>query len=230
MLEWAAILKSIVLTTMVKLLVVEDHALVREGLVRTLYQLEGGVDVAEVADFDEACALLEQGASFDLMVLDLGLPGRDGISCLRTFRQRYPAMPVVILSAYDDAHTVNKAMKYGAAGFVSKACSSERLLLALKEVLAGRVFTPELSPSTSFSSLPNLPIGGNAKPSDFGLSDRQAEVLGLMVSGKTNREIGSLLGLSEGTVKIHLTAIFKMLGVSSRTQAMIIVAQHGIKL
>ena len=140
-------------------------------------------------------------------------------------------MPVVILSAYDDAQTVNKTMKCGAAGFVSKAYSSDRLLSVLREVLAGRVFSPDAMPNNSFEALPHPPIvGGNADPSDFGLTDRQAEVLGLMVKGKSNRDIAGLLGLSEGTVKIHLTAIFKVLGVLSRTQAMVIVTRRGIRL
>lgn len=215
---------------MVKLLVIEDHALVREGLVQTLKQLDA-VEISEVADFDGANALLDLGHVFDLVLLDLGLPGVDGLTCLKSFRLRYPSMPVVILSAYDDAHTVNKAMKGGAAGFVSKAYSSDRLLTVLREVLSGNVLSPDVSQKKAFVASHHLPTGeGDADPSDFGLTDRQAEVLGLMVRGKSNRDIAGLLGLSEGTVKIHLTAIFKRLGVSSRTQAMIVVARRGIRL
>lgn len=215
---------------MIKLLVIEDHALVREGLVQTLKQLDA-VEISEVADFDGANTLLDQGHVFDLVLLDLGLPGVDGLTCLKSFRLRYPSMPVVILSAYDDAHTINKAMKGGAAGFVSKAYSSDRLLTVLREVLSGNVLSPDVSQKKAFVASHHLPTGeGDADPSDFGLTDRQAEVLGLMVRGKSNRDIAGLLGLSEGTVKIHLTAIFKRLGVSSRTQAMIVVARRGIRL
>ncbi len=218
---------------MVKLLVVEDHALVREGLVQTLRQLDTSVvEVVDVADFEGANALLVQGHLFDLMLLDLGLPGIDGLTCLKSFRQRYPLMPVVILSAYDDSRTVNKTMKCEAAGFVSKSYSSERLLEVLREVLAGHVSSPEVSSNKSFVATPISPISeeGDVDPADFGLTERQAEVLGLMVRGKSNRDIAALLGLSEGTVKIHLTAIFKALGVSSRTQAMVVVARRGIRL
>ena len=214
---------------MVRLLVVEDHALVREGLVQTLRQLGVEIEVRDAPDFEGACALLEQ-QRFDLLVLDLGLPGLDGISCLRAFKQRYPVMPVVILSAYDDSHTISKAMKSGAAGFVSKAYSSEQLLAVLREVLSGRICIPEPTSVVSLANFPNPPIGGNVDPSDLGLTERQAEVLGLMASGRSNRDIAALLGLTEGTVKIHLTAIFKLLGVSSRTQAMVVVAQRGIRL
>ncbi len=166
----------------------------------------------------------------DLTVLDLGLPGLDGLSCLRTFRQRYPAMPVVILSAYDDANTVDKAMKCGASGFVSKAYSSEQLLAVLREAMAGRVCKPDQKMMLSAANSPTFPIGGDVDPTELGLTGRQAEVLGLMASGKSNRDIANQLGLSEGTVKIHLTTIFKVLGVSSRTQAMVSIAQRGVRL
>ena len=216
---------------MTKLIVVEDHALVREGLVQTLRQIEEGVEIFPVADSVEANLLLEQEQQFDLMVLDLGLPGLDGLSCLRTFRQQYSAMPVVILSAYDDANTVSKAMKFGAAAFVPKTCSSDRLLSVLREVLAGGVVAPDDLPNGSVSDVSrHKPVGAQSKPADFGLSKRQAEVLGLIVRGKSNRDIATLLGLTEGTVKIHLTAIFKVLGVASRTQAMVVVARRGIRV
>ena len=214
---------------MVKLLVIEDHALVREGLVQTLRHLDANVEVSEVADFDGANELLGQKQVFDLLLLDLGLPGLDGISCLKAFRRRYPAMPVVILSAYDDAKTVSKAMACGAAGFVSKSYSSERLLAVLREVLAGRTCEPILSPEIS-KAIPPSPIGKSAESSDHGLTERQTEVLCLMACGKSNRDIAEQLGLSEGTVKIHMTAAYRALGVSSRTQAMMVVAQRGIKL
>ena len=215
---------------MLSLLVVEDHALVREGLVQTLRQLDADVTVHEAADSDAARAVLEAGLSVDLLVLDLGLPGIDGLSYLVSLRQNHPEIPVVILSAYDDAHTVGRAMKCGAAGFVSKTYSSERLLAALRDVLDGRVFKPDLLPAASPAISPRVSMDGRAEPAEFGLTERQAEVLGLMASGKSNREIAALLGLSEGTVKIHLTAIFKVLGVTSRTQAMVVVARNGIRL
>ena len=214
---------------MAKILVVEDHALVREGLIQILRQVEEGVELTAVADCVGASALLEQESAFDLMLLDLGLPGPDGLSGLRTFREQYPQMPVVILSAHDDATTVNKAAKLGAAAFVSKAYSSDRLLSVVRDVLAGRTVVADAQNGTAAVSR-SKPVGAQAKPADFGLSKRQAEVLGLMARGKSNRDIAALLGLTEGTVKIHLTSIFKVLGVSSRTQAMVVVARRGIRL
>lgn len=216
---------------MLKLLVIEDHALVREGLVQTLHQLDAEVSVMEAADCEGGCTILAAADDFDLVLLDLALPGIDGLTCLNLLRQRYPALPVVIVSAYDDAHTVNRALKAGAAGFVPKAYSGDHLLDALRKVLDGTIFVPEQTlPNQSGVGL-SLPSAGKAvTASDIGLTGRQADVLALMVKGRSNREIAELLGLSEGTVKIHITAIFKALGVSSRTQALVAVARQGIKL
>lgn len=214
---------------MLKLLVVEDHALVREGLAQTLRQLESGVMVLEAADCDLANQQLQSFGPFDLMLLDLGLPRLDGLSYLSTLRKRYPGMPVVILSAFDDAATVAKAMKSGAAGFVPKTYSSERLLDTLHEVLAGRRSAPAGAVLSSVA-VPKVLSGRKTEPSEVGLTDRQSEVLRLMALGKSNRDIATLLGLSEGTVKVHMTAIFKALGVSSRTQAMVAISQNGIRL
>lgn len=216
--------------SMTKLLVVEDHVLVREGLVQTLRQLDS-MKVFEVADFHGANRLLEQHGGFDLVLLDLGLPGVDGLTCLKSFQQRYPTMPVVILSAYDDIHSVNQAMESGAAGFVSKASSSERLLTILREVLIENGGPSGEADGGGFGASSGAsPDNSTDDSGQLGLTDRQIEVLGLMVKGKSNRDIASLLGLSEGTVKVHLSRVFKRLGVSSRTQAMLAVADHGIRL
>lgn len=215
---------------MLKLLVIEDHALVREGLVQTLHQLDADVTVREAADCESGCAILAEADDFDLVMLDLALPGIDGLTCLNLLRQRYPALPVVIVSAYDDAHTVNRALKAGAAGFVPKAYSGENLLNALRSVLDGVIYVPETTLPNQSSAAIAAPLAGKGvSPAEVGLTDRQADVLALMVKGQSNREIAELLGLSEGTVKIHITAIFKALGVSSRTQALVAVTKHDIR-
>lgn len=220
---------------MLKLLVIEDHALVREGMVQTLRHLEphrpaSEIRILEAGNCDDGCAILLQEDDFDLVLLDLALPGMDGLSCLGLIRQRFPAVPVVIVSAYDDAPTVKRALKAGASGFIPKTYPGERMLAALRQVLAGQVYEPENLLPTSPISEPPSPAATESAADDFGLTERQAEVLALMNSGKSNREIAALLGVSEGTVKIHVTAVLKALGVSSRTQAMVAVARHRIKL
>jgi len=214
---------------MLKLLVVEDHALVREGLVGLLSQMEEGAEVYESADFETALGLLDNEGDFDLVLLDLALPGIDGFAGLDILRRRYPAMPVAVVSAFDDMPTVTRVINLGASGFIPKALNGERLLHAVREVLAGNIFRPRgQQPSRMDDAIPVPPSSTGVRPEDIGLTERQAQVLCLMVRGLSNRDIAEQLDLSEGTVKIHATAVFKALGVNSRTQALVTAARHGI--
>lgn len=214
---------------MLKLLVVEDHALVREGLVRLLGQLEEDVKVLESADFESALNLLDNDGEFDLVLLDLALPGIDGFAGLDILRRRYPAMPVAVVSAFDDTPTITRVLNLGASGFIPKAFSGEALLTAIREVLAGNIFRPTGQQGARLDdATPVPPSRISVRPDEVGLTERQAQVLALMVRGLSNRDIADQLDLSEGTVKIHATAVFKALGVSSRTQALVAVARYGI--
>ncbi|PKO34015.1 MAG: DNA-binding response regulator [Betaproteobacteria bacterium HGW-Betaproteobacteria-7] len=214
---------------MLKLLVVEDHALVREGLVRLLGQLEERVTVLETADFESALNLLDNDGEFDLVLLDLALPGIDGFAGLDILRRRYPAMPVAVVSAFDDTPTITRVLNLGASGFIPKAFSGEALLSAIREVLAGNIFRPTGQQGARLDdATPVPPSRISVRPDEVGLTERQAQVLALMVRGLSNRDIAAQLDLSEGTVKIHATAVFKALGVSSRTQALVAVARYGI--
>lgn len=215
--------------SMLKLLVVEDHALVREGLVRLLGQMEEGVKVNEAADFETALNLLDSGDDFDLIFLDLALPGIDGFAGLDILRRRYPATPVIVVSAFDDTPTVSRVMKLGASGFIPKAYSGDALIGAVRQVLEGQLFRPAVQGAARMDdTVPIVTSRLAVSASEIGLTDRQAQVLSLMVRGLSNRDIGTQLDLSEGTVKIHVTAVFKALGVTSRTQALVAVARYGI--
>jgi DNA-binding NarL/FixJ family response regulator len=215
---------------MLRLLVVEDHALVRMGLVGLLGRIEKDVNVYEAANFEMALAVLDSEGDFDLLLLDLALPGIDGFAGLDILRRRYPAMPVVVVSAFDDASTINRVINLGASGFIPKAYSGEALLAAVSEVLAGNIFRPQgqFAAARMDDAVPVPPHQGNVQPEEIGLTTRQSQVLALMVRGLSNRDIAEQLELTEGTVKIHVTAIFKTLGVNSRTQAMIAVTNYGV--
>lgn len=215
---------------MLKLLVVEDHALVREGLVRLLDQVDEEVAVSGRADFESALALLDAEDDFDLILLDLALPGIDGFTGLDILRKRFPAIPVAVVSAFDDVPTVTRVMNLGASGFIPKAFSGEALLLAVRDVLDGNIFRPGTqSNGARLDSVPTIPpFLISVRPEEIGLTDRQSQVLALMVRGLSNRDIAEQLELTEGTVKIHATAVFKTLGVTSRTQALVTVARYGI--
>jgi len=214
---------------MLQLLVVEDHALVREGLVRLLGQIEEGATVFESADFEAALTVLDNEGEFDLVLLDLALPGIDGFAGLDILRRRYPAMPVAVVSAFDDTPTITRVMNLGASGFIPKAFSGEALLAAVREILAGNIFRPSNQQGARLDdATPVPPSKVSVRPEEVGLTDRQAQVLALMVRGLSNRDIADQLELSEGTVKIHATAVFKALGVNSRTQALVAVSRYGI--
>lgn len=202
-----------------RILVIEDHALVREGLLLALRALEDNGSHAEVLgakDAEEATAMLAENDDFDLIVLDLMLPGTGGMAFLGVIRKRHPHIPVVILSALDDGDTVMKAMRQGAAGFVSKASPTDVLLGALREVLAGEIWLPPEYRDQAGKRRRNKTVAER-----FGLTKSQARVLELLAEGKTNREIAALLDVTEGTVKIHVSAIFKAMNVSNRSQALL---------
>ncbi|MDR1849141.1 MAG: response regulator transcription factor [Zoogloeaceae bacterium] len=213
---------------MSKLLIVEDHALVREALVHVLSTLEG-LHIEQAASGTQALEKLEQSADFDLILLDLALPGMDGMACLKQFKQICPHIPVVILSAFSYPETVKRVFAEGAAGFIPKSYSGDKLVSALKQVLAGEVVRPdEAQELLENDAVPAFPLEGRVSLKEYGLTVRQGEVLSLMVQGFSNREIARRLGLVEGTVKIHLSTIFKRMGVSSRTQALAILDRRDI--
>lgn len=192
----------------------------REGLLLALKALEEADTTAEIIgarDADEATQLLEANDDFDLALLDLMLPGTGGLAFLGVMRKRFPHVPVVILSALDDADTVLKAMRQGAAGFVSKASPTEVLLGALREVLAGEIWLPP-----EYRELTRKRKRARTVAERYGLTKSQARVLELLAEGKTNRDIAEMLGVTEGTVKIHVSAIFKSLGVNNRSQALLV--------
>lgn len=218
-----------------KLLVIEDHTLVREGLVNLLAQVEDGVVVADRPDFESALALLDDEDEVDLILLDLALPGIDGFAGLDILRRRYPAIPVAVVSAFDDLPTVTRVMNLGASGFIPKSFSGVRVLAAVRQVLAGEIFRPQGAGKGGHldGAVALAPAGGGGTgidPAEFGLTERQAQVLALLARGLSNREIAAQLDLAEGTVKIHMRAILKALGVASRTQALVAVKRYGIDL
>lgn len=206
---------------MLKLLVVEDHALVREGLIQALRALASDGEEMQIrgaAAADEALRLIEGDSDIDLILLDLMLPGTGGIGLLGALRKRYPAVPVLILSALEDPDTVRRALAQGAAGFVPKSSSTSDLLGAVRAVLAGGRYLPPQYDATATPA----GRGGRGVQERFGLTAAQMRVLELLVEGKTNREIAEVIGVTEGTVKIHVSAIFKALNVSNRSQALLV--------
>ncbi|MBU1237809.1 MAG: response regulator transcription factor [Gammaproteobacteria bacterium] len=211
---------------MLKLLVIEDHALVREGLLQALKSLDDEVVTLGAADAEAGLEILATNEDVDLILLDLMLPGTSGMALLGVLRKRFPAMPVAVLSALDDPDTVARAMRHGAAGFIPKASSTAIMIQALRDILAGEVWLPP--------RLRDPAARGSGRGRDaaerFGLTPAQVRVLELLVQGKTNREIAKLLDVTEGTVKIHVSAIFKAMNVTNRSQALLAASKNRVKV
>jgi DNA-binding NarL/FixJ family response regulator len=213
-----------------KFLVVDDHALVREGLRHVLESLADGVTVFEARNATEAYALVEQHANIDLVLLDLRLPGVDGYAAMQELHQRQNSLPVVILSSSEDTPSVLAALKNHAVGFIPKSSPREVMLQALRLVLAGGIYIPPqalefagLVGSLGVSS--DLDTKSIDKPS---LTVRQTEVLGLIAQGKPNKIIASELNISEATVKAHVTDIMRALKVTNRAQAGVAARRLGM--
>lgn len=215
-----------------KILIVDDHPLIITALRHVLVDLGTHLEPLEATTCEQALDVLEtlEGA-VDLILLDLSLPGMYGLQALPTLRERYPHVPVVILSATEDPAVVVKALDEGAMGFIPKTSSNVKLLGALQLVLSGGVYVPEQALMHHITS-PNAPALPTTCQSaaDLGLTPRQADVLALLLQGKPNKLICRELDLADGTVKVHISAILRVLGVSTRTQAVLVASRLGLQL
>ncbi|HRD74761.1 MAG TPA: response regulator transcription factor [Hyphomicrobiaceae bacterium] len=202
----------------VRLLIIDDHALFRGALGHSLSATPGRMAISEAGSLDEAMAQLEAGKEFDLILLDLTMPGVQGLSGLLYLRTEHPGIPVVIVSASDDVAVIRSCMEFGASGYVPKSQPIEKIREAIESVLAGQVWTP-----------PGLELDGASSPlgdlasSLSTLTPQQVRVLMMLGEGLLNKQIAYKLGVSEATIKAHVSAILQKLGVDSRTQAVIAV-------
>jgi DNA-binding NarL/FixJ family response regulator len=206
-----------------KLLVVDDHPLIVQALEQCLPQFDARFEVLCAADRDQTLTALARHPDCALLLLDLALPGARGLDLLVELRRDFPHLPVVVLSATRDRATVGAALAAGARGYVSKTASPEALQDAIRTVLAGaRGVTADVSSAAAAPAIAGIALPG------LGLTQRQAEVLQLLVQGKPNKLICRDLRLSEGTVKVHVSAILKALNVHTRSQAIVELARRGV--
>lgn len=203
-----------------KILIGDDHVLFREGLRRLLEQLKEDSEFIEASSFDELLALCDGDTTFDLVLTDLRMPGWPGFSGIQMLRDKQPGAKVVVVSASEAHADVRDALEHGAAGYIPKSSSVKIMLSALDLIFSGGVYVPPTVLRESGESAEPRPAVPPADPAlEQLLTQRQREVLERLREGKSNKQIAHELGLSEGTVKIHMTAIFKSLGVRNRTQA-----------
>jgi len=217
-----------------KVLVIDDNPLVQEGVAAALEALGHEVSVIAAADSEQGLSAAAANPDIDLVLLDLALPGMSGLGVISALHQRFPSLPVVVLSALEDPENIRNAIASGAMGFVPKSAQTRVLIEVLQQVLEGNVSIPSSLGSHAPISPGGAPSaggasgGGGTEPDVALLTLRQLEVLSRLCQGKTNKQIATELGLSEKTVKAHVTAIFKVLGVVNRTQAVLVARRVGM--
>ncbi|MDF3811477.1 response regulator transcription factor [Rhodopseudomonas sp. BAL398] len=203
------------------LIIADDHPLFRDALRLAVASVVTPARIGEAGSFEELTAMLEREGDVDLVLLDLKMPGISGFSGLIYLRAQYPAIPVVVVSASDDVETIRRSLDFGASGFVPKRFGVEKLGEAILRVLDGDVWIP-----------PDVDLSAAADPEMSRLRDRlvtltpqQVRVLMMLSEGLLNKQIAYELGVSEATIKAHVSAILQKLGVESRTQAVIAAAK-----
>ena len=210
-----------------RILLVDDHALFRDGVALLLKELDPAVQVLHAANLGEALAALGGGTDIDLILLDLILPGAHGFQALEAIRERHPGVPLVMLSSQEDQVTVLRSIQLGAMGFVPKSASSQQMFDALRTVLAHGIYVPPLSLAGIALAVPAQP---RTSPAELGLTQRQTQVLRLILEGKPMKLIARELGLSPNTAKTHVSAVLRALCVTTRTQAIVAASRMGLVL
>lgn len=206
------------------IIVADDHPLFRDALRQAIGTLEQAYGVEMAGEFDAVETLLETRPETELVLLDLNMPGNNGLSGLLRLRSSYPGIPVVIVSANEEASTVRRALDMGASGYIPKSSTAEQIRTAIGTVLAGDVWVP-----------PHLDVSA-AEDGDMSeliqrlqtLTPQQNRVLAMLGEGLLNKQIAYELGVSEATVKAHVSAVLLKLGVDSRTQAVIALGRLGL--
>ena len=221
-----------------KILIADDHALFREGLHYTLQTLGEDVEIIEANNAADALNYVEKNTDLDLILMDLDMPGIDGYSGLLKLREDHPELPVAIVTASEYEADMLRVIDSGAAGYIPKSMTSTDMLNALRQILDGEIYVPDLSVTSGTFQIRQVASSGpllaehdrNQAAAEINgrLTPRQRDVLQLMCEGMSNKVIAHTLGMAEGTVKIHVTAILKELNATNRTQAVIMAKEAGI--
>ena len=202
-----------------RIVLADDHALVRGGLALLIDMAAPGSEVLQANSFSQVSEQLSQKKAVDLVLLDLMMPGMDGEATIRALCQSSPDVPVVVISVKEDIGSIRSMLSAGAMGYIPKTSSPDVTVSAIRLVLAGGVYVPpHILNEGPHSSSNDSALHGKVKQ-ETDLTRRQIEVLEHIESGKSNKAIASEMGLTTGTVKMHVSAIFKKLGVANRTEA-----------
>ena len=204
-----------------KFLIADDHPLFRGALKQALAGTGNAATILEAGDFESAKSLVAANDDLDLVLLDLTMPGAAGLSGLISLRGMHATVPLVVVSAHDDAQTIRRALQLGASGFISKSASIEEIRGGVDAVLGGGVTVPTGT---------ELGVEADAEISELikrlqSLTPQQTRVLSMLAEGLLNKQIAYELGVSEATIKAHVSAVLHKLGVDSRTQAVILLSR-----
>ena len=205
------------MSSQIRILIAEDHAVVRDGLASVLDFESDMTVVGHAKNGLEAVARFRE-LKPDVVLMDLAMPEMDGVTAISTIRAEFPGARILVLTTYDGDETVFRALETGAKGYLLKDCSTADLLAAIRKIHSGGTHVSD----RAASRLAERAIAGAA------LSPREVEVLKLIAGGKSNKEIGALLFISEGTVKTHVLNIHHKLGVDDRTEAVVVALKRGI--
>jgi DNA-binding NarL/FixJ family response regulator len=200
-----------------RILIVDDHPLFREALRNALGTAKSRLDISEAGSLDDLISILARDDTCDLVLLDLRMPGVQGLSGLIYLRSQYPNIPVVIVSASEEPGIMQKSLDLGASGFIPKSSGAATIIEAVEAVLAGGVWAPPWAEQDPPADPETAAIAGRVAS----LTAQQIRVLMMLKEGLLNKQIAHALSVSEATVKAHVSAILLKLGVASRTQAVI---------
>lgn len=213
-----------------KLLIVDDHGLVREGLKAIVAQSDLQAQCLEAWDEASIWQRLAQHPDLDLVLLDIQLPGLSGLELLVRIAKERPQLPVIMLSADHDAHTVSQALQLGASGFMPKSSLNQVLISAIRLVAVGGVYIPPEALLKSAAPPKPAPPPRQALSLDsLGLTNRQVDVLRLLLKGMSNKLISRQIDVAEATVKIHIRGILRALNVTTRTEALVKLTEMGVR-
>ena len=212
-----------------RILIIDDHPLFMDGISLVLKQLAARVEITKAETISAALALLNRQSDYDLILLDLSLPGLDGFSFLHRFSAEEFCIPVIVVSAEQQLGLIRQALEANVMGFIPKAYSADRMLIAIKQVLEGELFVPDdiklllgRTANSEHSSQLSAPVINS------GISTKQYEVLKLIAKGYSNQTIAELLNRTEHTVKSHVAALFQILMVKSRTECVEAARKRGL--
>ena len=209
---------------MTTILVADDHPLFREALRGAVVRVIPDATLHEADSADALYAIADAHPDADLLLLDLNMPGTHGFSALVHLRGLHPELPIVMVSAREEAGVIRRALDHGAMGFIPKSSNAEVLGTALRQVLDGDRWIPDVAVSAPSTPADEHDIAARVRE----LTPQQFRVLQMLGSGKLNKQIGYELGVSEATIKAHMSAILRKLGASNRTQAVLMAGKLAV--